>query len=99
MFNPAATPELAFVRPDDLSLPAGSSAIRSGEKSLIFGNIGDCATGARNPVPPPRERSGRLSLTRQRGAEMARIVAAAEGAKRRDRRGWRALNGGLWDAH
>jgi hypothetical protein len=98
MFNPAATPELAFVRPDDLSLPAVSSAIRSGEKSLIFGNIGDCATGARNPVPSARGRAGRSSLTRQRGAETVRTAAAAEGAKRRDCRGWRALNGGPWDA-
>jgi hypothetical protein len=41
MFNSAATPELAFRRPEDPTLPAGSFVIRSDEKSLIFGNIGN----------------------------------------------------------
>jgi hypothetical protein len=51
MFNPDATPELAFRRPEDPTLPAGSFAIRSGEKSLIFGNIGNCAAGMQKDRP------------------------------------------------
>jgi hypothetical protein len=52
MFNPAATPELAFRRPEDPTLPAEPFAIRSGEKSLISGNIGHCAAGAQKSAPP-----------------------------------------------
>jgi hypothetical protein len=51
MFNPAVTPELAFLRPEDPTLPAGSFAIRSDEKSLIFGNIGQCTAGMRKTGP------------------------------------------------
>jgi hypothetical protein len=40
MFNPVATPELAFLTRERATLPAGPFAIRSDEKSLISGNIG-----------------------------------------------------------
>jgi hypothetical protein len=62
MFNPDATPELAFLRPEDPALPAASFAIRSDEKSLISGNIGDGAAGARKRPRQCDGGAGRLIL-------------------------------------
>ena len=78
MFNPAATPELAFRRPKDPTLPAGSFVIRSDEKSLIFGNIGNCAAGARKPDPPSHGRGRSVKLK----APTGRPGGAGRGLKR-----------------
>jgi hypothetical protein len=64
VFNLADTPELAFRMPEDPTLPADAIGVRSGEKSLIFGNIqlrSMRGRHAKKAAPPSCGGAGRLT--------------------------------------